>query len=373
MSLLESNQAYAYPVLTLPPEIVAEIFLHYLPPYPDCPPLRGPGSPTYLLGICRQWREIALHTPRLWRAVSLGAPVTDWNADEAMRWFERSANCRMSLHFDSLLIHALGLPIAALEKHLSRVEFLNWEVSARLSESLVALLRSGPVTSMVDIALSNSWDEPLPVVSLKDAHRLRSVSLWNFDYRIDSLPWDFLTTLALLHVALDECLPVVDAARSLMHLKLLIREVSEEPSSEISEEPSSIPTKIEHPLLETFLLDTYIAELPPTFDALSPFVLPALQRLEMTSNSFGFARDGLDWLEAFIARSQCSLGRLRILHEVDGVYNLVRPELAGECRRVFSGTVVDETSEWDFLLAGDGWTKDVYWVPIETAPRRMAV
>ncbi|KAF7294121.1 F-box domain-containing protein [Mycena chlorophos] len=363
MSLLERNQAYAYPVLILPPEIVAEIFLHYLPPYPDCPPLRGPGSPTYLLGICRKWRKIALRTPRLWRAMSLGAPITDWNANDAMQWFERSAACRMSLHFDSLLIHALGLPIPILEKHLSRVEFLDWEVSARQSESLVALLRSGPVTSMVDIALSNTWDEPLPVISLKDAHRLRSVFLWNFDYRIDSLPWGSLTTLALLHVALDECLPVVHAARSLIHLKLLIREAGDS----YSETSNSIPTKIEHPLLETFLLDTNIAELPPTFDVLSPFVLPALQRLGMTSNSFGFTRDGLEWLEAFIARSRCSLGRLRILHEVDGVYNLVRPELAGECRRVFSRTVVDETGEWDFLLAGDGWTRDVYWVPIETA------
>ncbi|KAJ7720010.1 hypothetical protein B0H16DRAFT_1739040 [Mycena metata] len=63
------NSRY-YPVLTLPNELVSEIFLHFLPEYPRCPPLWGRLSPMTLTQICRQWREIAISTPRLWRAIS---------------------------------------------------------------------------------------------------------------------------------------------------------------------------------------------------------------------------------------------------------------------------------------------------------------
>ncbi|KAF8146307.1 hypothetical protein K438DRAFT_1990938 [Mycena galopus ATCC 62051] len=58
-----------YPVLTLPPEIVGEIFTNWLPSYPDCPPPRGSLSPLFLGQICRQWRTIAFSTPSLWRAI----------------------------------------------------------------------------------------------------------------------------------------------------------------------------------------------------------------------------------------------------------------------------------------------------------------
>ncbi|KAJ7074016.1 hypothetical protein C8F01DRAFT_1242294 [Mycena amicta] len=61
--------AYTYPVLTLPNEIVSEIFIQYLSSYPSCPPLLGEGSPTKLAQICRRWREIAHATPALWRAI----------------------------------------------------------------------------------------------------------------------------------------------------------------------------------------------------------------------------------------------------------------------------------------------------------------
>ncbi|KAJ6504124.1 hypothetical protein C8R47DRAFT_177927 [Mycena vitilis] len=54
---------------TLPNEITSEIFLHFLPVYPRCPPLTGNLSPTCLTHICRRWREIALTTPALWRAM----------------------------------------------------------------------------------------------------------------------------------------------------------------------------------------------------------------------------------------------------------------------------------------------------------------
>jgi hypothetical protein len=43
--------SYAYPVLTLPNEIVSDIFIQYLPVYPSPPPMSGPLSPTLLSHI----------------------------------------------------------------------------------------------------------------------------------------------------------------------------------------------------------------------------------------------------------------------------------------------------------------------------------
>ncbi|KAJ6459557.1 hypothetical protein C8R45DRAFT_1030413 [Mycena sanguinolenta] len=63
--------SYKYPVLTLPKEIVAEIFVRFLPDYPSRPPLVGLHSPFLLTQICRPWREIASTTPTLWRAIPL--------------------------------------------------------------------------------------------------------------------------------------------------------------------------------------------------------------------------------------------------------------------------------------------------------------
>jgi hypothetical protein len=50
----ERLDSYTYPVLTLPNEIVGEIFVHVLPAYPLCPPLTGPDSPNSLAQICHE-------------------------------------------------------------------------------------------------------------------------------------------------------------------------------------------------------------------------------------------------------------------------------------------------------------------------------
>ncbi|KAJ7614539.1 hypothetical protein FB45DRAFT_802433, partial [Roridomyces roridus] len=64
---------YKYPILTLPAEITSEIFIHFLPSDCDLTPLVtvGPHSPSFLLQICRQWRDIALGTPALWSSFRL--------------------------------------------------------------------------------------------------------------------------------------------------------------------------------------------------------------------------------------------------------------------------------------------------------------
>jgi hypothetical protein len=92
---------YTYPVLTLPNEIVADIFVHFLPVYPLCPPPCGILAPTKLGQICHNWREIALTTPVLWRAISLHLPVNTEGLWENLyllkSWLELSRSCPLSI------------------------------------------------------------------------------------------------------------------------------------------------------------------------------------------------------------------------------------------------------------------------------------
>ncbi|KAJ7609983.1 hypothetical protein DFH06DRAFT_1346119 [Mycena polygramma] len=60
---------YIYPVLSLPNEVVSEIFLHTLKPSEY--PFADPQSPLFLGHICQRWRDIALSTPSLWTTISL--------------------------------------------------------------------------------------------------------------------------------------------------------------------------------------------------------------------------------------------------------------------------------------------------------------
>ncbi|KAF8193168.1 hypothetical protein K438DRAFT_1463251, partial [Mycena galopus ATCC 62051] len=54
-----------YPVLTLPPEITARIFMASLPSHGRVRPSQST-PPLLLAQICRHWREITLSSYKLW-------------------------------------------------------------------------------------------------------------------------------------------------------------------------------------------------------------------------------------------------------------------------------------------------------------------
>ncbi|KAJ7262985.1 hypothetical protein C8J57DRAFT_1133739, partial [Mycena rebaudengoi] len=67
--ILRQLDAVVYPVLTLPSDITAEIFMHYV----DDPIIENDRhgalnsySPLLLASVCKAWRSVALSFPRLW-------------------------------------------------------------------------------------------------------------------------------------------------------------------------------------------------------------------------------------------------------------------------------------------------------------------
>ncbi|KAJ6456493.1 hypothetical protein C8R45DRAFT_579659, partial [Mycena sanguinolenta] len=104
----ERLDAYKYPVLSLPNELTSKIFVHLLPIYPDTPPLTGLASPTTLTHVCGKWREVALATAALWRAIRLHykyshemyipSKFKQMNISDA--WIRRSRSCPLSIDID---------------------------------------------------------------------------------------------------------------------------------------------------------------------------------------------------------------------------------------------------------------------------------
>ncbi|KAF7349090.1 F-box domain-containing protein [Mycena venus] len=101
----ERINSYKYPVVTLPNEIVSEIFIHFLPIYPLCPPLEGLFSPTTLTHICQRWREIAIANPMLWRAISFSSFSDNHTRylQISQIWLDRSRDCSLSIIVDPYL------------------------------------------------------------------------------------------------------------------------------------------------------------------------------------------------------------------------------------------------------------------------------
>ncbi|KAJ7802702.1 hypothetical protein B0H14DRAFT_2528285 [Mycena olivaceomarginata] len=98
--LRQRLDAHKYNVLSLPNEIISEIFIHFLPVYPLCPPLFGVFSPYALTQICRKWKEIALSTPSLWRALSIwniGNDAVECQVEMVESWLRKSGSLPLSI------------------------------------------------------------------------------------------------------------------------------------------------------------------------------------------------------------------------------------------------------------------------------------
>ncbi|KAJ7073866.1 hypothetical protein C8F01DRAFT_3915 [Mycena amicta] len=343
---------YAYPVLTLPNEIVTEIFVHYLPPYPDHPPFTGLGSPTYLLGICRLWRAIALQSPALWRSIKLDASGTDEiperHVERAQAWLQRSCSSLLSLHFE--------ISVSSVSKsHESLLQTVmanrsRWEYIYLRGPPIPLSLISGPFPRLVRMTLATRRDNAGPLVSLQsdNAPRLRFLCLWNIDHGVRSLPWHQLTSLALMNTRFVDSAPILQAATNLLRCKLFTQ------GGGSVEGLDSI--HIHLPRLELLSFDSLNA---PDLDEnrLGVFTLPSLRRLEVSDRLLGPNRHAIERLNSLVARSGCRLEHVRVISMGGGApaHDRDWQSLVEACRVAFPLVDVDDR-ERDFS-AGDEWER----------------
>ncbi|KAJ7513094.1 hypothetical protein B0H11DRAFT_17519 [Mycena galericulata] len=317
--LRAKSDAIIYPILTLPPEITAEIFLHCLPTstLPSPSPLTAPLLPAQ---VCQQWRQIALDTPRLWRSLAFkgGSSV------EILKiWLSRAGNLPLhySLHcnepskadaiLDTSILYAhqwqdvsLGIPLMSFPK--LDLDNQSLPVLRKISLSIHHQVSDEFVSHPIRI-----HNTPL----LREAHILALPTV-KFN-----LAWPQLTSITLKHtIDLMECISLIQRCPLLLHLTAFTM-------------GTYTPT-IPHLTLE--YLESFTSNL---VDAaiLQYLTLPRLHHLVLVGMP---TPEHATLLTAFIRRSACPLRNLSLSVGDSESETLIR------CLRCVPDTVSDLTLTW---------------------------
>ncbi|KAJ6472322.1 hypothetical protein C8R47DRAFT_1146366 [Mycena vitilis] len=289
-----------YPVLTLPNEIVSEIFGHFLPVYPLCPASTGNLSTACLTQICRTWRDIALENPALWRAISLSGTAFPANRlAHVSQMVARSGSYPLSIRIDENpdnIDYAVGAEVlAAVARHRERWEHLQLCLSHENSYSR-PVDGAMPLLRVVDLELADrtiyiNFDAaPLLRTAVLDIGAIRNVSL----------PWTQLTSLTLRLISFENCLDILRKTTNLVYCELNLCYQNVDP---VDNEPDLL-----FPFLESLALNNF--KHVPVAGFLHIIVAPALHRLQLTEC---FLRPNpLDSLASFTSKSGCNLHELCI-------------------------------------------------------------
>ncbi|KAJ7859481.1 hypothetical protein B0H14DRAFT_628418 [Mycena olivaceomarginata] len=288
--VLERLDSYKYPVLTLPNEITIEIFMHFLPTYPLCPPLIGLLSPTFLTQICRGWREIALGTAALWRAISLNDHRIPFERQAHLcnLWLSRSRSYPLSVDYNNALIEAQATEIlSTLVPQRAR-----WEhIGLRFSISSLPIIEGPmPLLRNLNLYLVN-FDLITAKVSSLDAPLLRTVVLNDNAAGHLTLPWAQLTALTLPGFFPRECVAILQHASNLVHCEL-----------KLFDDGVDVPD-ISLPSLQSL---TVTGDAGPGF--LETLIAPTLRDLRVSESLL--EPECIETLAAFISKSCCQLQKL---------------------------------------------------------------
>ncbi|KAJ7629788.1 hypothetical protein DFH06DRAFT_1480331 [Mycena polygramma] len=323
----ERLNSYKYPVLTLPSELISEIFLHVLPPYPYFLQLTGPFSPTPLTQICQKWRDIALGTPELWSAIS----SFDNNKDERELcifelWLERSRHCPLSIKLGTDLDWASDELVAAVIPHRARWQYLKIELG---SYNLRMLDGPMPLLRHLDVMVEEDMFES--TFALHEVPLLRTLVLGNHAALGITFPSTQITSLTLIGIGPPECAPILVQTRNLIYCELHI----------LNFEPH---IKVEDVLLPCVQALSFIhlgGSLVKQF--LPTFIVPALRSLRIPENFL--SPDPIKSLTAFISKSGCGLEELHITYKMLAPRRSYRRAFPSLRKLAFDVGMTDEDGE----------------------------
>ncbi|KAJ7204639.1 hypothetical protein B0H12DRAFT_468714 [Mycena haematopus] len=278
----ENPDPQTHPIHTLPPEILSEIFLDFVPAYPEFPKW-WLSSALLFCAVCRKWRAIAISTPNLWRTIRINASRDSRKltaqSERLKTWLSRSGSCPLAL---DLSIHP-STENPSLDSQLLQMAVLckeRWEhvVLCLTFEHLHILQGNMPLLRHLTFGLHTCPSSAAIPVNIFDcAPRLKDVGLtWGFEKCAINLPWHQLTRLNASLLYVEECVEILRDATNLVHCSFGICGTAP---------PTPIPTfpvvhrHLSHLILQLTDLDyVFSISLSPLFDNLT---MPALLTLQV--------------------------------------------------------------------------------------------
>ncbi|KAJ6463590.1 hypothetical protein C8R47DRAFT_80294 [Mycena vitilis] len=295
-SAQERLDSYKYPVLTLPNEVVSEIFMQFLWTFPYCSTFGGIGSPIRLTQICQSWREIAVYTPALWRAMTCRG-----NNALIDMWLSRSACCSLSIKIERTFpAPDCSQALFAFLTHRSRWEHVDFD----LLSSYLSVMDDGPTPLLRYLRVSigelpNSWGSSPVIATFNDAPMLRIVALNYFAAANIVLPWAQLTSLTLEDVSPRDWVPILRQTWNLVECRLGV----------------TYDAGAGRPWTDVTILSleslTLTVDDNQTVDGyMESFIVPALRRLDVPESLL--RHNPIETLTVFISKSGCKLQHLYI-------------------------------------------------------------
>ncbi|KAJ7639360.1 hypothetical protein FB45DRAFT_905387 [Roridomyces roridus] len=205
--------ALTYPVLSLPPEITSEIFIHCLPTWWSG--VDAKVAPLLFLQICRRWREIVISTPALWTSLNLDVAVRKAHvADISRTWLERSRNRPFYVRFAGSIADIDDFVGFAenFARHAQRFNFMVLELSERDFQQLdVYHPEFSSLCKLVLRMETREQDEAPqgPFEMFSSAPLLEAVTLHGIPPALVALPWGQLKSFIGDLMRLSDCMEVL--------------------------------------------------------------------------------------------------------------------------------------------------------------------
>lgn len=269
------------PIRRIPPEILAEIFLHYRPNLGTCIyPLSYRESPLPLTHVCYAWRQVALGLPMLWTDISFrDNPPSRYASrlvDIGRVWLSRTSILPVSATIEGLDVPQIARSIRLISEYASRFKTMKIKTTLPSVQLLLALLPLRTMESLEYLSLHNHTGQTSETFQILLTPNLRRFSLSNFPSTTfhditKEMPWAQLTHLNLstrldlhtVHGILRQCLNLEECSVSIMDV--------------VKKDPT--PDLVLPKLRELFILGDYGYS---AISFLGPLVLPSLSVLVFT-------------------------------------------------------------------------------------------
>ncbi|KAJ7768388.1 hypothetical protein B0H16DRAFT_1716396 [Mycena metata] len=296
-SMQAQLNAIVYPVLTLPPEVVSEIFIRSLSETGARPNVTE--APLLLCTVCSQWRTIAILTPALWSSIELAFKFSLFGSKFLALldlWLSRTGHhpLSLSLYYDEYTVTKNRPQVDLLVQLILRHSHQWAEVELKLPDASEFHQFMGyHYPALKALSLTHSINPSIPpVTSFAHAPSLTNVQL-SAGCAADpiALPWLQLTSLKCEALYVHECLALLRGTTQLVEFTVYLKEGG----------PALPPISF---LTLPTLRSLHLLREECHMDLLQYLTLPTLETL-----SISFENHDIPRFLAFLARSACSLRR----------------------------------------------------------------